>query len=131
MATDRYYKVFVHHRNVALELNLVTITGDPDIFVCNRNAFPTQTQVLRMQRMHRSVCCLRAPCHMAPWAPAHCIQPPASIRRRRRQLSPTPNPTQHTWKSAGVGDDTVLIRPNDPLFYPGPFYIRRARALRT
>ena len=34
-----------------------------------------------------------------------------------------PQQTQHSWRSAGVGDDTVLIRPDDPLFYPGYFFI--------
>ena len=31
----------VPHRNVTLKVTVVTITGDPDVFICNRNTNPT------------------------------------------------------------------------------------------
>ena len=36
---------------------------------------------------------------------------------------PAPWQGSHTWKSADTGDDSIAIRPDDPLFYPGPFYV--------
>jgi len=68
----RYYRIYVPRRT-SLALHLVTISGDPDMYVCNR--------------------------------------------------FPNPHQTQHSWKSAGIGDDLMDIQPDDPLFYPGYFYI--------
>ena len=68
-----YFKVVVPHKNVTLKIEIATVNGDPDIFVCNRNTNPTQGH--------------------------------------------------HTWKSAGTGDDQITILPDDPLFYPGAFYV--------
>ena len=67
-----YFKVVVP-KNVTLKIEIATVNGDPDIFVCNRNTNPTQGH--------------------------------------------------HTWKSAGTGDDQITILPDDPLFYPGAFYV--------
>ena len=68
-----YFKVLVPHKNMTLRVSVNALTGDPDIFVCNRNTHPTQSQ--------------------------------------------------HTWKSASAGDDVVTITPDDPLFYPGAFFV--------
>ena len=68
-----YFKITVPHKNVTIKLMVSALSGDPDIFVCNRNANPQRTA--------------------------------------------------HTWKSAGAGDDSVVVRPDDPLFFTGPYFI--------
>lgn len=55
----RYYRIFVPKRT-SLSVQLLTHSGDPDMYVCNRFQFPTHEQ--------------------------------------------------HTWKSAGVGDDIVEVK---------------------
>ena len=39
-----YFKVLVPHKNMTLRVSVNALTGDPDIFVCNRNTHPTQSQ---------------------------------------------------------------------------------------
>ena len=68
-----YFKVTAPFKNMTVTVHVTAVSGDPDIFVCNRNANPTSSH--------------------------------------------------HTWRSAGTGDDEVVIKPDDPMFYPGAFYI--------
>ena len=37
-----YFKITVPHKHVTLQIDVTALSGDPDIFVCNRNANPTQ-----------------------------------------------------------------------------------------
>ena len=69
----QYFKVTAPFKNMTVTVHVTAVSGDPDIFVCNRNANPTSSH--------------------------------------------------HTWRSAGTGDDEVVIKPDDPMFYPGAFYI--------
>lgn len=38
----KYFKISVPHKNIALKLVVHNVSGDPDIFVCNRHANPNQ-----------------------------------------------------------------------------------------
>lgn len=40
-----------------------------------------------------------------------------------RNTFPMQHPHEHTWKSQQAGDDTILIEPHDPSFFPGLFFI--------
>ena len=72
-----FYKINVPDRDipVGLRVTVTSLTGDPDVYICNRNTFPMQ------------------------------------------------HPHEHTWKSQHAGDDTILVPPHDPSFFPGMFFI--------
>ena len=40
-----------------------------------------------------------------------------------RNMHPTNNPQEHTWRSQNAGDDLLSIPPHDPSYFPGTFYI--------